>query len=117
MGCESIIQFPERQQTSIGSDVGTVELQLETPVEIEPKSVRFRFTRWVRHDRPRSDDIRCWNLYLNRRERGAVQWFIRGMQVLIKFKTLSHNVLQICKALDFELEMVRLEETVSGRLN
>src|SRR6266567_6268603 len=27
-------------------------------VEIEPKSVRFQFTRWVRHDRPRSDDIR-----------------------------------------------------------
>ena len=43
----------------IGSDVGTVELQLETPIEIEPKSVRFRFTRSVRHDRPRSDDVRC----------------------------------------------------------
>src|SRR6266480_3621248 len=50
---ESIIQFTEWQQTGIGSDVGTVQLQLETPVEIEPKSVRFRFTRWVRHDRPR----------------------------------------------------------------
>jgi hypothetical protein len=48
-----------REQTSIGGYVGIVELQLETPVEIEPKSARFRFTRWVRHDRPRSDDIRC----------------------------------------------------------
>jgi hypothetical protein len=28
-----------------------VELQLETAVEAEPRSPRFRFTRWVHHDR------------------------------------------------------------------
>jgi hypothetical protein len=36
-----------------------VELQLEAAVEIEPRSVRFRFTRWVRHDRSRFNNIRC----------------------------------------------------------
>ena len=49
---EGIIQFPKRQQTGIGSDVGTVELQLKTLVEIEPKSVRFRFTCAFRRSRP-----------------------------------------------------------------
>ena len=56
---EHIIKLPERQQTSIGGDAGTVELQLEAAVEIEPRSVRFRFTRWVRHDRSRFNDIGC----------------------------------------------------------
>ena len=37
-----IIQFPERQQPSIRGDAATVELQLEAPVKIEPKNVRFR---------------------------------------------------------------------------
>src|SRR5665811_2003391 len=55
---EHIIQFPERKQTSIRGDAGTVELQLEAPVEIEPRSVRFRFTRWVRHDRLAQSRIR-----------------------------------------------------------
>jgi hypothetical protein len=31
---EHVIQFPERQQTSIRGDTGTVELQLEVPVKI-----------------------------------------------------------------------------------
>ena len=56
---EHVIQFPERQQTSIRGDAGTVELQLKSPVEIEPRSVRFRFTRWVRHDRLARSRIRC----------------------------------------------------------
>jgi hypothetical protein len=55
---EHVIQFAIGQQPGIRRDAGTVELQLHTAVEIEPSSVRFRFTRWVRHDRPRSDDIR-----------------------------------------------------------
>ncbi len=39
-----IIQFPVRQQPSVGSDLGTVELQLQTAVEIDPKAPLFRIT-------------------------------------------------------------------------
>ena len=35
-----------------------VKLQLEAAVEIEPRGVRFRFTRWVRDDRSRFNNIR-----------------------------------------------------------
>jgi hypothetical protein len=56
---EHIIQLPERQQTSIRGDAGTVELQLEAPVEIEPRNVGFRFTRWVCRDRLARSRIRC----------------------------------------------------------
>jgi hypothetical protein len=55
---ECIIQFAVRQQSGIGGDHGPTELEHQAMVEIEPKNVRFRFTRRVRHDRPRSDDIR-----------------------------------------------------------
>ena len=33
---ESIIQFPVRQQPSVGSDLGTVELKLQPTVKIQP---------------------------------------------------------------------------------
>ena len=48
---ERVIQLAIGQQPAIGGDAGTVELQLQTAVEIEPESIGFRFTRWVRHDR------------------------------------------------------------------
>jgi hypothetical protein len=35
---ENVIQFPKRQQTSIGGDVETVEIQLETSVKIERRA-------------------------------------------------------------------------------
>ncbi len=38
---EHIIKLAIGKQPSIGGDAGTVELQLETAVEIEPSSVRF----------------------------------------------------------------------------
>jgi hypothetical protein len=56
---EHVIQLAIGQQSCIGRDAGTVELQLETAVEIEPGGVGFRFTRWVRHDCPRSNEISC----------------------------------------------------------
>ena len=46
---ESIIQFPVRQQPSVGSDLGTMELKLQPTVEIQPQNPASRFTRRVRH--------------------------------------------------------------------
>ena len=56
---ERIINLPERQQISIGGDGGTVDLQHETTVEIEPRRVGFLLIRWVRHDGPRTYDVSC----------------------------------------------------------
>gem|GEM_PF-2148657 len=46
---ESIVQFPVRQQPGVGSDLGTVELQLQPTVNIEPQNPRFPFTHRVSH--------------------------------------------------------------------
>ena len=78
---ERIIEFAIGQQSGIGGDAGTVELQLEAAVEIEPKSIGLRFTRWLHHHRPRSNETRCRILWLKWSRRGPVQWFIREMRV------------------------------------
>ena len=44
---ESIIQFPVRQQSSVGRDLGTVELQPQAAVEIQPQWLAFGITRRV----------------------------------------------------------------------
>jgi hypothetical protein len=44
-----IIQFPVWQQTSVGSDFGTVELKLQPTVKIQPQNPIFRFTHRVSH--------------------------------------------------------------------
>jgi hypothetical protein len=44
-----IIQFPVRQQPGIGSDLGTVELELEPTVKFQPQNPVFRFTHRVSH--------------------------------------------------------------------
>ena len=44
---DCIVQFPVRQQASVGSDLGTMELKLQATVKIEPQNPRFRFTHWV----------------------------------------------------------------------
>ncbi len=49
---DRIIQFPVRQQPSVGSDLGTVELQLESTVKIQPQNPVFRFTHRVSHINP-----------------------------------------------------------------
>jgi hypothetical protein len=46
---ESIIQFPVRQQPSVGSDRGSVELKLQPTVKIQPQNPTSRFTRRVSH--------------------------------------------------------------------
>ena len=48
---ERVIKLAIGQQSGIGGDAGTVELQLEATVEIEPESSAFRFTRWMHHHR------------------------------------------------------------------
>ena len=46
---DRIVQFPVRQQASVGSDLGTVELKLEPTVKIQPQNPRIRFTHRVSH--------------------------------------------------------------------
>ena len=46
---DRIIQLPVRQHPSVGSDLGTVELQLESTVKIQPQNPLFRFTHRVSH--------------------------------------------------------------------
>ena len=46
---DSIIEFPVRQQPSVGSDLGIVELKLQSTVKIEPQNPVFRFTHRVSH--------------------------------------------------------------------
>ena len=47
---ERIIQFPVRQQPSVGRDLGAVEFQFQAAAEIDPKAPLFRFSHRVRHD-------------------------------------------------------------------
>ncbi len=46
---DRIIQFPVRQQPSVGSDLGTVELKLQAAVKIKPQNPCFPFTHRVSH--------------------------------------------------------------------
>jgi hypothetical protein len=48
-----VIEFAIGQQSGIGGNAGTVKLQLEAAVEIKSQGIRFGFTRWPRHHRPR----------------------------------------------------------------
>ena len=48
---KNVVEFPIGKQTSVGGDPGTVELELDPAVEIDPKRL-LRFTHRVRHDRP-----------------------------------------------------------------
>jgi hypothetical protein len=41
---EGIVQFAMGKQAGVGGDIGAVQLELQSAVEIEPRSVRFRFT-------------------------------------------------------------------------
>jgi hypothetical protein len=44
---ECVIKFAVRQQSRIGREHGAAKLKHQATVKIEPKSVRFRFTRPV----------------------------------------------------------------------
>ncbi|MCW5747396.1 MAG: hypothetical protein KIT36_14505 [Alphaproteobacteria bacterium] len=55
---ERVIEFAICKSSSIGDNAGTVELQLEVAVEIEPQSIGLRFTRWLNHLRHRTDQTK-----------------------------------------------------------
>ena len=46
---KGIIKLPISEQPPVGSDLGAVKFQLQAAVEIDPKSVPFRFTHRVCH--------------------------------------------------------------------
>ena len=55
---ECVVEFAVCQQSRVGRDHGPTKLEHQAAVEIEPNNIRFRFTRRVCHEFPRSDDIR-----------------------------------------------------------
>ncbi len=54
---DRIVQFPVRQQPSVGSDPGTVKLKLEPTVKIQPQNPCFPFTHRVSHINTQSSSI------------------------------------------------------------
>src|SRR5262245_31596602 len=51
---ECVVEFAISQQPSIGGHQGAAKLEHQAAVEIQPNSIRSRFTPWVRHGLPRS---------------------------------------------------------------
>ena len=47
---QSIVKLAIGKKTSIGGEDRTAKLEHQPAVEIEPKRLAIRFTRWVRHD-------------------------------------------------------------------
>ena len=56
---EYVVEFAISQQPSIGGHHGTAKLEHQAAVKIEPNSIRFRFTRRVRHHRLAQSRISC----------------------------------------------------------
>jgi ABC transporter substrate binding protein len=48
---EYVVEFTISQQSSIGGHEGAAKLEHQAAVEIQPNSIRSRFTPWVRHRR------------------------------------------------------------------
>src|SRR5262249_10865423 len=55
---EYVVEFAINQQPSIGGHQGAAKLEHQAAVEIQPNSIRSRFTPWVRHGRPARFRIR-----------------------------------------------------------
>ena len=56
---QGIVEFAAGQQTTIGRDLRSVELQLETAVERQPKISTLRFTHRRFHSRYPSSTVSC----------------------------------------------------------
>ena len=56
---ERVVEFTIGKQPSIGSHHRAAKLKHQAAIEIQPKSIRFRFTRWVRHGRLARSKISC----------------------------------------------------------
>ncbi len=49
---KGIVKLPISEKPSVGSDLGTVELKLQSTVEIDPQMEFSGFTRWVTRASP-----------------------------------------------------------------
>src|SRR5215470_5626595 len=56
---EYVVEFAISQRPSIGGHQGAAKLEHQAAVEIEPNSIRSRFTPWVRHGRLARSMISC----------------------------------------------------------
>jgi hypothetical protein len=56
---KDIVEFAAGKQTTLGRDLRSVELQLETAVERQPKISTLRFTRRSFHSRYPSSTVAC----------------------------------------------------------
>jgi hypothetical protein len=56
---EYVVEFAISQQPSIGGHQGATKLEHQAAVEIQPHSIRSRFTRRVRHHRLAQSRISC----------------------------------------------------------
>jgi len=68
-----VIKLAVGQQSGIGGDARTVELQLEAAVEIGPESIASGFTLWLRHRCPRSNEENAESYSSNGIGAGQVQ--------------------------------------------
>jgi hypothetical protein len=57
---EGFIKLPERKEPCIGRDLGTVEFQLQAPIEIKPQCPGFMFTHQVSHLNPSNPTAISW---------------------------------------------------------
>jgi hypothetical protein len=56
---EYVVEFAISQQPSIGGHQRAAKLEHQAAVEIQPNSIRSRFTPWVRHGRLARSRVRC----------------------------------------------------------
>src|SRR5215472_6322728 len=56
---EYVVEFAISEQPSIGGHQGATKLEHQAAVEIQPNSIRSRFTPWVRHGRLARSRVRC----------------------------------------------------------
>ena len=78
---EYVVEFAIGQQPGIGGHHGAAKLEHQAAVEIQPNSIRFRFTRWVRHGRLRSIQDKLLIAISESRKPRRNQCVIRGMRV------------------------------------
>jgi hypothetical protein len=62
---ESIIKVPKGEQTGVGRELGTVELQLEAVIEDDPEGGCFWFTHRTVHWEPRAYRLLPWSVSRN----------------------------------------------------
>src|SRR5262249_49051578 len=56
---EYVVEFAISQQPSIGGHQKAAKLEHQAAVEIQPNSIRSRFTPWVHHGRLARSRVRC----------------------------------------------------------